>query len=145
MVKLYCFNYCSNHSSTRAYCIYIFFTIVKLYQSSTIVSVILSIVYKPLLGCCPNTVLVVTTNLVNILCNTKKSIDNYYGIHYNSCMDKEGKGKKTRKKHTIMLELETELHTRLKREAEKLYIPLSTLIRLWLVEKLQGIEVKKGE
>ena len=59
-------------------------------------------------------------------------------------MDKEGKGKKTRKKHTIMLELDTELYTRLKREAEKLYTPLSTLLRLWLVEKLQKIEGKNG-
>ena len=59
-------------------------------------------------------------------------------------MDKEGKGKKTKKKHTVMLELDTELYTRLKREAQKLYTPLSTLIRLWLVQKLQEIEGKHG-
>ena len=59
-------------------------------------------------------------------------------------MDKEGKGRKSRKKHTVMLELDTELYTRLKKQAEKLYTPLSTLIRLWLVQKLQEIEGKHG-
>jgi hypothetical protein len=58
-------------------------------------------------------------------------------------MDKKSKAKRTRKKHTVMLELDTELHNRLKKVAERLFTPLSTLIRLWLVEKLQEIEAKK--
>ncbi len=61
---------------------------------------------------------------------------------YNVFMDKEGKVKRTRKKHTVMLELDTELYTKLKREAEKLYMPLSTLIRLWIVGKLRETEGK---
>lgn len=45
--------------------------------------------------------------------------------------------KRAKQKHTIMLQLDIELYQQLKMKADQLHIPVSTLIRLWIVEKLE--------
>jgi len=52
-------------------------------------------------------------------------------------------GKK--KKHTVVLQLEPELYDKLKSEADKLYTPVTTLVRLWLVERLLKSERENAE
>ena len=60
-------------------------------------------------------------------------------------MDKEGKKSRyTKKNHVIMLLVDTELYKKLKKESEKLHTPVSTLIRLWIAEKILEIEGKHG-
>ena len=36
----------------------------------------------------------------------------------------------------MVLQLELELYDKLKSEADKLYIPVTTLVRLWIVENI---------
>ena len=43
-------------------------------------------------------------------------------------------------KHTIMLQLDKNLYNRLKAVADKLDFPVSTLIRFWIVEKVEERE-----
>ena len=57
-------------------------------------------------------------------------------------MEKRVKKNKGRKHHTIMLQLNPELYNKLKKESEKLHTPVSTLIRLWIAERLLEKEGK---
>ncbi|HEY7535193.1 MAG TPA: hypothetical protein VH878_04540 [Thermodesulfobacteriota bacterium] len=46
-----------------------------------------------------------------------------------------------------MMRLDTELYQALKQEAKRMHIPVTTMIKLWIVEKLQekhAIESKKN-
>jgi hypothetical protein len=53
------------------------------------------------------------------------------------------KGK--RKKHPVVLQLEPELYDKLKSEADRLYTPVTTLVRLWIVENILKNERKDAE
>jgi hypothetical protein len=50
----------------------------------------------------------------------------------------------TKKRHSIMMRLDTELYQALKQEARRMHIPVTTMIKLWIVEKLQEKHAIEG-
>jgi predicted DNA-binding protein len=49
---------------------------------------------------------------------------------------KVSKGK-ARDKHSVMIRLDAELYQALKAEAKRLHLPLATVVKLWIVERLE--------
>ncbi|MBF8303483.1 MAG: CopG antitoxin of type toxin-antitoxin system [Candidatus Dadabacteria bacterium] len=60
-------------------------------------------------------------------------------------MEKRANKSTTKKKHSIMMRVDTELHQALKEEAKRLHLPVTTIIKLWIVERLQEKQVVEGK
>ena len=50
--------------------------------------------------------------------------------------------KHTKKNHKVILTLDTKLHKELKEAADKLSLPVASLARMWVAEKVESMKPK---
>ena len=60
-------------------------------------------------------------------------------------MEKRASKSTATKKHTIMMRVDTELHQALREVAKRMHLPVTTIIKLWIVERLQEKQVVEGK
>ncbi len=62
----------------------------------------------------------------------------------NDSMEKKVKKLDTEEKRSIMIRVDDELYRGLKEESKRFHLPVATVVKLWIVEKLEQRGAKKS-